>query len=168
MFNFLLSFYNLQSTESDKPMEPTTLSNHCDVVKQCARQDLPPVRSRATITVNLSSREFVTPKRESLEAAEREWCVKQHEIMMNRIGFSDKDLNADERDVFWVLKKGHDFLEKKNYLAAISAFSFGLRLSNNLPELFLGRARAQYALQNYKRCVSTLPDKYSKRSSRND
>lgn len=118
--------------------------------------DLLPIRSRGNINVNLSCREFVTPKRQSLEHAEREWCAKQHEIMEKRMGFSDEDLNSNERDVNWVLKKGHDFLEKKNYLAAVSAFSFGLRMSNDLPELLFGRARAQYALQNYKRCVSSL------------
>lgn len=75
--------------------------------------------------------------------------------MVNRLGFCDKDLSSDERDVFWVLKKGNDFIEKKNYLAAVSAFSLGLRVSNDVPELFLGRARAQYGLQNYKQCVST-------------
>lgn len=120
------------------------------------KTDLPPIRSRGNIDVYLSCREFVTPKRESLEHAEREWCAKQHEIMVKHMGFSDKDLNSDERDVNWVLKKGHDFLEKKNYLAAVSAFSFGLRMSNDLPELLLGRAKAQYALRNFKRCVSNL------------
>lgn len=131
------------------------MSNVCRKSEQL-KTDLPPVRSRGSINVNLSCREFVTPKRESLEHAEREWCTKQHEVMMDRMGFTDKDLNSDERDVNWVLKKGHDFLEKKNYLAAVSAFSFGLRMSNDLPELLFGRAKAQYALQNYKRCVSSL------------
>lgn len=115
---------------------------------------LPPIRSSATISVNLSSRQFVTPKRESQDTAEREWCAKQHEIMVNRIGFSDNDLNTDERDINWLVQKANAFLEKKNYLAAVSAFSCGLKIANEAPELFLGRAKAQFALKNYRRCVS--------------
>lgn len=139
-----------------KDPEHITVSDQRQISELFVRQNLPPIRSCGTINVNLSSREFVTPKRESQENAEREWCAKQHEILTNRIGFSDKDLNSNEKDIFWVLKKGNDFLEKKNFLAAVSAFSFGLQISNDLPELFFGRARAQYALQNYKRCVSTF------------
>lgn len=115
---------------------------------------LPSIRSSASISVNLSSRPFVTPKRESQDTAEREWCAKQYEIMKNRIGFSDTDLSAEERDTNWLIEKGNAFLEKKNYLAAVSAFSCGLNISNHSPELFLGRAKAQYELQNFRRCVS--------------
>lgn len=123
--------------------------------RECDTQTmLPSIRSSATISVNLSSRQFVTPKRESQDDAEREWCAKQHEIMVNRIGFSDADLNSEERDTKWLIEKANTFLEKKNYLAAVSAFSCGLRVSNDLPELFLGRAKAQFALKNYRRCVS--------------
>lgn len=117
------------------------------------KYQLPPIRSSGTINVELSLREFLTPKRESQEHAEREWCAKQHQIVVDRMEFTDKNLNLDECDVFWLLKKGLDFIEKKNYLAAVSAFSCGLKLSKDLPEIYLGRARVQYALKNYKRCV---------------
>lgn len=110
------------------------------------------------IAVSLSARQFITPKRESHEQAEREWCAKQHEIMVNRIGFCDTDLNADERDLNWLIQKGNSFMVKKNFLAAASAFTCGMKTSNDSPELFLGRARAQYALGNYKRCVSKIND----------
>lgn len=96
----------------------------------------------------------MTPKRESQEHVEREWCAKQHEIMVSRIGLNDKDLNSNECDVMWLLKKGQEFLEKKNYLGAVSAFTCGLKVTKDLPEVYLGRAKAQYALKNYKRCVS--------------
>lgn len=83
-----------------------------------------------------------------------EWCAKQHEILVNRIGFCDEDLNSNERDMAWLIQKGNTFLDKKNYLAAVSAFTCGMKVSTESPELFLGRARAQYALNNYKSCVS--------------
>lgn len=114
---------------------------------------IPPVRSCGRIGVSLSVREFITPKRESQENAERDWCMKQHEMMANRLGVDDKNFNLNECDVSWVLKKGYESMDKKNYSAAASAFSFGIKLSNNSPDPYLGRARAQYALQNYKYCV---------------
>lgn len=119
------------------------------------KQSIPPIRSCGKICVSLSAREFVTPKRESQENAERDWCTKQHEIMINRIGFCDEDLNSNERDVFWIVNKGISFLEARNFQAAASVYSFGLKLSDDLPEFFLGRARAQYGLRNYKYCVSS-------------
>lgn len=128
-------------------------------IKSETQITLPPIRSSATIPVNLSSRQFGTPKRESLDHAEREWCAKQHEIMRDRIGISDNDLSAEERDTSWLFEKGKAFLGKKNYLGAVSAFSCGLKVSNDSSAaLFLGRAKAQYALQNYKRCVSKISD----------
>lgn len=116
--------------------------------------EIPPIRNSGKISVILSERRFITPKRESQEVAEREWCAKQHEIMVNRLGFCPEDLKPEERDIDWLLNKGHTFLKKKNFLAAISAFTCGINLSNEAPDLFLGRARAQYCVKNYKRCVS--------------
>lgn len=115
---------------------------------------LPPIRTAGTININLTARRFITPKRESQDQAEREWCAKQHEIMTKTIGFCDDNLNADERDPQWLLQKGYNFLEKKNFLAAVSAFSSGLKIVNESPNLFLGRAKAQFHLRNFKRCVS--------------
>ncbi|XP_031632395.1 uncharacterized protein LOC116346464, partial [Contarinia nasturtii] len=140
--------------EAVEQVSTTSATSHPDKMKIIL-----PVRPCGRIDVNFSSREFITPKRESQENAEREWCAKQHEIMINRIGFSDKDLSSDERDPIFLMKKGYEFLEKKNYLAAVSTFSFCLtKMSNDLPELYLGRARAQYALQNYKRCAEDCSD----------
>lgn len=112
--------------------------------------------------MELSSREFITPKRESQENAEREWCAKQHQAMHKLTGLSDDDLNSDECDVFWLLKKGHEFLEKRNYLAAVSAFSCGLNVSKDSPDIYLGRARAQYALKNYRRCAEDCSEALEK------
>lgn len=124
--------------------------------------ELPPIRSSGKIGVELSTREFITPKRESQENAEREWCAKQHQVMHKLTGLSDDDLNSDECDVFWLLKKGHEFLEKKNYLAAVSAFSCGLNVSKDSPDIYLGRARAQYALKNYQRCAEDCSEALEK------
>lgn len=154
-----LYFRQLQNKGADVVVKSATVKNHLNTEKEPKTTEseiepLPPIRSCATISVNLSSRQFITPKRESLEQAEREWCAKQHEIIANRIGICDKDLNADERDFNWLLQKGNAFLEKKNFLAAVSAFTCGLKVSNDSPELFLGRARAHFGLKNYKYCVS--------------
>lgn len=115
---------------------------------------LPPVRSFGSIDVTFSERRFITPKRESQDQAEREWCAKQHEIMTKNVGFCDENLNDDERDAIWLLNKGREFLGKKNYLGAVSAFSSGIKIANESADLLLGRAQAHFHLENFQRCVS--------------
>lgn len=116
---------------------------------------LPPLRSFGTIDVTFSERRFQTPKRESLDQAEREWLAKQHETMTKTVGFCDENLNDDERDAKWLLNKGREFLEKKNYLGAISAFSSGIKIANESADLYVGRAQAHYHQKNFQRCVSS-------------
>lgn len=41
---------------------------------------IPSIRKFATIDVNFSERRFVTPQRESQEATEQEWILKQSKI----------------------------------------------------------------------------------------
>lgn len=120
---------------------------------EIAEKSLPSIRSFNKIEVTFSERRFVTPKRESQDYAEQEWCTKQHEYMKNTIGFCDEDLNDDERDPIWLLNKGNEFYANKNYLAAVSAFSSGLSIASESPSLYLARANAHFALANYKRCV---------------
>lgn len=114
---------------------------------------MPPIRKFTEINVKFSERRFVTPKRESQDYAEQEWCAKQKEYMTSTVGFCDADLNDDERDPVWLLNKGNEFFEKNNMLAAISAYSSGLQLANQSPDLYLARANAHFPLANYKRCV---------------
>lgn len=113
-----------------------------------------PVRSFGTINVTFSARRFITPQRESQEHAEREWCMKQYEAMTKTIGFCDDDLSADERDPRWLLNKGNEFYDKKNYWAALSAYSSGIKLAKESAVLYISRARAHFRLENYSRCVS--------------
>lgn len=121
--------------------------------KKETRLEPPPIRSGGTINISLTARRFVTPQRESQEHAEREWCLKQNQVKKD-IGFSDDDLSADERNPKWLLEKGKEFYAKKNYLAAISAFTAGINLAECPAVLLLHRAMAQFKMENYARCVS--------------
>lgn len=42
--------------------------------------EIPSIRNYGTIEVNFSERRFVTPQRESQEAAEQEWILKQNRV----------------------------------------------------------------------------------------
>lgn len=76
---------------------------------------------------------------------------------MSNIGFCDENLNADERNPRWLLDKGNEFFEKKNYLGAVSAYSSGIQLAKKSTALHLSRARAHFQLGNFKRCVCLNP-----------
>lgn len=112
----------------------------------------PPVRKSGTIEVKFSKRNFLTPKRESQDPAEQEWLLKQAEAR-KAIGFVPDDLRPEERDPMYLKEKGDEFFRQKNFLAAISAYSTGIRIAENCYELHLNRSAAQFAHGNYQRCA---------------
>uniref|UniRef100_A0A182JU76 Dynein axonemal assembly factor 4 n=1 Tax=Anopheles christyi TaxID=43041 RepID=A0A182JU76_9DIPT len=120
---------------------------------QQIRPEAPPaVRCSRTLEVSFSERTFVTPKRESMEQAEQEWSRKQA-AARRAVGFADDDLRPDERNPEWLKQRGDTFFQQKNFLAAISAYSAGIRLTKDYYALFLNRSAAHLALENYQRCA---------------
>ena len=133
------------------PVKTIKLSTDVDL-KKSRIADLPPVRKSATIEIQFSKRNFITPKRESQDHAEQEWLIKQTEARKS-IGFVAEDLRPEERDPMYLKGKGDEFFRQKNYLAAISAYSTGIKLSNKCYELYLNRSAAQFVQGNYQRCA---------------
>uniref|UniRef100_A0A182RZJ9 Dynein axonemal assembly factor 4 n=1 Tax=Anopheles funestus TaxID=62324 RepID=A0A182RZJ9_ANOFN len=115
-------------------------------------QPPPAVRRSGTLEVSFSERTFVTPKRESMEQTEQEWTLKQA-AARRAVGFADDDLRPDERNPEWLKQRGDTFFQQKNFLAAISAYSAGIRLTKDYYALFLNRSAAHLALENYQRCA---------------
>lgn len=113
---------------------------------------LPAVRSSAKIEIQFSHRNFITPKRESQDPAEQEWLENQA-VARKAIGFVAEDLRPEERDPMFLKKKGDEFFQQNNYLAAISAYSTGIKLANKCYELFLNRSAAHFVQENYQRCA---------------
>ena len=114
--------------------------------------EIPPVRKSCTINVTFSKRNFITPKRESMAPAEAEWILKQSEAKRT-IGFVDDDLRPEERNPEWLKEKGDTFFKQKNYLAAIAAYSTGIKLTKKYYPLYLNRSAAHYIQGNYQRCA---------------
>lgn len=123
-----------------------------EVVKKPEPEPLPAIRPSATLQVSFTERNFVTPKRESREPDERDWIQKQSEAK-KAIGFVDDDLRPEERNPEWLKAKGDSFFQQQNYLAAISAYTAGIRLTSKYYPLFLNRSAAHFALENYQRCA---------------
>lgn len=110
------------------------------------------VRNSGVIEIQFSQRNFMTPKRESQDPAEQEWLLKQAEAR-KATGFVAEDLRPEERVPMYLKKKGDEFFQQKNYLAAISAYTTGIKLASKCYELYLNRSAAHFVQENYQRCA---------------
>ncbi|RZC39033.1 TPR 11 and/or CS domain containing protein [Asbolus verrucosus] len=113
---------------------------------------VPSPRVSRTVTVTFTPREFPTPSRESRLEEETEWLRKQAEARRS-VGFISEDIRPEEHNPQFLKAKGDEFLRSRNYLGAVSAYSFGIKLNNKFADLYVARAEAHLALGNYNKTV---------------
>lgn len=139
--------------DTPRPMIMSAKKTINNSTKKSLFQEIPEVRKTGNITIKFSERNFITPKRESQEPAEVDWLMKQHEAR-KVVGFVEEDLRPEEMNPNWLKSKGNDFYRNNNFLAAISAYSLAIRLTNGkCYDLFLNRSAAHFAQENYQRCA---------------
>ncbi|XP_044255773.1 dynein axonemal assembly factor 4-like [Tribolium madens] len=148
---------NIKKDEKEnalKCMEITPQTNRTKI-KNSQRKNapLPPPRSSQTITVSFTPREFPTPCRESRLEEENAWLRKQAEARRS-VGFISEDLRPEEHNPQFLKSKGDEFLRSRNYLGAVSAYSFGIKLNDKFADLYVGRAEAHFALGNYNKAIT--------------
>lgn len=122
--------------------------------KEKTKKAKPPPREGGNIPVHFTPRAFPTAARESREAEEQEWLAKQ--AAARRITQPKKNEEGDinERNPEFLKDRGVGFFRTKNYDAAVNAFSEGIRLNPNLPQLFSNRAACFLAMGELEKCVS--------------
>ncbi|KAF5288188.1 hypothetical protein FQA39_LY03956 [Lamprigera yunnana] len=148
-----------ESKEEIKPIKsiriPPPFTPICSVKRQNKLKLstlIPLPRKCATLHVDFTPRQFPTPSRESQLAEEEEWLRKQAEVRRT-VGFVSEDLRPEEKNPQYMNSKGQEFLKSENYLGAISAFSFGIKLCKEYPDLYVGRSEAHYKKENFFKCA---------------
>ena len=112
----------------------------------------PPPRTGGTIQIHFTPRFFPTAARESKEVEEQEWLTKM--AAARKIQPPDsKEESINERNPEFLKDKGIEFFKARNYDAAINAFSEGIQLNPNLPQLFSNRAACYLATGDNDRCI---------------
>ncbi|CAH1170066.1 unnamed protein product [Phaedon cochleariae] len=106
-----------------------------------------PIRAPRTLEIEFTPREFTTPSRESRLEEENEFLAKQAEARRTA-GFVSEDIRPEERNPQFIKAKGDEFLKNKNYLGAISAYSYGIKLSKEFVDFYISRAEAHLAIGN--------------------
>lgn len=130
--------------------EVTTKSkqiNHKLEAKPKNNRKIPPLRSTRSLQVIFTEREFPTPSRESKLDEENEWLRKQAEARRSA-GFVSEDIRPEEKNPQFLKAKGDEFMKNQNYLGAISAYSFGIKICKNFVDLYIARSEAQLAIGN--------------------
>lgn len=102
-------------------------------------------RQLKTVQVNFTPRQFPTPSRESKLEEEREWLNKQAAARRS-CGFVSEDIRPEERNPQFLKAKGEEFLKNRNYLGAISIFSYGIQISPTFVDFYISRAKAHFEL----------------------
>ncbi|CAG9858514.1 unnamed protein product [Phyllotreta striolata] len=110
-------------------------------------QEVPKTRRSATVEIDFTPRQLPTPCRESKLEEEHEFLAQQAKARRS-VGFVSEDIRPEERNPQFVKAKGDEFMRNKNYLGAISAYSYGIRLSKNFVDLYVARSEAQLAQGN--------------------
>nr|CAI5862058.1 unnamed protein product [Callosobruchus analis] len=111
-----------------------------------------PLRTSRTLEVDFTAREFPTPCRESLLEEENQWLAKQAEARRSS-GFVSEDIRPEERNPHFIQAKGDEFMKNRNYLGAISAYSYGIKISKNFVDFYIRRAEAHMAVGNMNKVI---------------
>ncbi|CAH0546257.1 unnamed protein product [Brassicogethes aeneus] len=124
-----------------------------ETIKKEKVSEVPKPRTSKSLQVLFTPRAFPTPSRESHLEEENEWLRKQAEARRSA-GFMSEDIRPEERNPQYLLAKGSEFMKNKNYLAAVSAYSFGIKLSEKFVDLYIARSEAQMGLENFNRAIN--------------
>ncbi|CAH1109457.1 unnamed protein product [Psylliodes chrysocephalus] len=142
---------NKLRNSGQKAIQPVPKTTTCEEPKKPI-PEIPKTRATASLEIDFTPRQFPTPCRESKLEEEHEYLTKQAEARRS-VGFVSEDIRPEERNPHFIKAKGDEFLKNKNYLAAISAYSFGITLSKNFVDLYISRSEAHMAQGNYWRAA---------------
>jgi len=105
-------------------------------------------RQQTEITVSFTPRFFPSAARESTAADEEAWFEKNVKAQ-TVLKAKDADTKEDERNPVWLSDKAGVFYKMGNFPAAINAYSEAIKISPELPKLYINRASCYIVLNLY-------------------
>lgn len=111
------------------------------------------VRQKREIEVSFSHRYFPSAARESLAEQEQEWIEKNVKASTVTKPADGDETGVAERNPLWLKDKANGFYKAGNFPSAINCYSEAIKISPELPALYVNRASCYLVLNMYDDCV---------------
>jgi len=111
------------------------------------------VRQKREIEVSFSHRYFPSAARESLAEQEQEWIEKNVKASTVTKPADGDETGVEERNPLWLKDKANGFYKVCNFPSAINCYSEAIKISPELPALYVNRASCYLVLNLYDDCV---------------
>ena len=114
---------------------------------------VPSVRLPSVVTFKHTPRFFKTPMRESTKVQEQAFIVKNRPYLKANKYFNSEQSSISEVDPTWLKRKGDEFFNRGDYLAAINAYSTIIEKDESFLKAFMNRSTCYLIIEEAELCL---------------
>ncbi|KAL7470254.1 hypothetical protein ACHAXS_010492 [Conticribra weissflogii] len=119
-----------------------------------AENDLMPPRKAIQSTFRHTPRLFKTPSRESTVKQEQEFIIKNRNSLRKNVLLNTGGRDIGDVDPIWLIKKGDEFLGRRDFSSAINAYSEAFEADDTMVKALGNRASCYLHLREAKSCIN--------------